>query len=51
MADFLSFLDTVTAWHWWALAAILIGIEIISTTFYLFWPGAAAAIVGVLVFF
>jgi|SRR5882672_61425 len=38
-------------WHWLALAAILVGLEIMSTTFYFLWPGIAAAVVGALLFF
>lgn len=32
--------------HWLALAALLIGIEMIMPTQYLMWPGVAAAVVG-----
>jgi len=38
-------------WHWLALGAILVGLEIISTTFYFLWPGIAAGIIGVLLYF
>jgi membrane protein implicated in regulation of membrane protease activity len=44
------FLDSQPAWHWWALGAILLAVEIASTTQYLLWPGIAALIVGVLKF-
>ena len=44
------FIDNQPAWHWWALGAILLAIEIISTTQYLLWPGLAALVVGVLKF-
>jgi membrane protein implicated in regulation of membrane protease activity len=44
------FLDTQPAWHWWALGAILLGLEIVSTTQYLLWPGIAALLVGLLKF-
>src|SRR5262245_4405636 len=46
-----SFLADMRPWHWFALAAILVGLEIISTTFYFLWPGIAAALVGVLLYF
>jgi len=41
-----AFLADVRPWHWFALAAVLVGLEIISTTFYFLWPGMAAALVG-----
>ena len=47
---FAAFND-VRPWHWFALAALLVGIEIASTTFYFLWPGIAAAVVGLLVYF
>jgi hypothetical protein len=46
----MSFLGEIQPWYWWALAAVLIGIEILSPTFYFLWPGIAAAIVGVIAF-
>ena len=36
--------------HWLALAAVLIGIEMIMPTQYLIWPGIAAAVVGLMTF-
>jgi membrane protein implicated in regulation of membrane protease activity len=44
------FLNSQPAWHWWALGAVLLALEIASTTQYLLWPGIAALIVGVLKF-
>ena len=44
------FLNDQPAWHWWTLGAILLALEIASTTQYLLWPGLAALIVGVLKF-
>lgn len=38
--------DVVQPWHWWALAALLIAIEVATPTFYFLWPGFAAALVG-----
>ena len=43
-------LNSVQAWHWWALGAILLAAEIASTTQYLLWPGLAALLIGVLKF-
>jgi membrane protein implicated in regulation of membrane protease activity len=45
-----DFLNTQPAWHWWALGALLLAIEIASTTQYLLWPGIAAVLVGCLKF-
>lgn len=50
MESILSFLGEIQPWYWWALAAFLIGIEILSPTFYFLWPGIAAAIVGLIAF-
>ncbi len=38
-------------WHWWVLAAVLIGIEIFAPSTVLVWPGIAAIIVGAVMFF
>ena len=35
-------------YHWLALAALLIGIEMVMPTQYLMWPGIAAVVVGIL---
>jgi membrane protein implicated in regulation of membrane protease activity len=40
----------VGPYHWLALAAILIGIEMVMPTQYLIWPGIAAAVTGLLAF-
>lgn len=45
-----DFMNNQPAWHWWALGAVLLGLEIASTTQYLLWPGIAALLVGVLKF-
>lgn len=45
-----TFLNTQEAWHWWALGALLLALEIASTTQYLLWPGIAALAVGTLKF-
>jgi len=46
-----ALLGDVQPWHWLALGAILVGIEIISPTFYFLWPGLAAGVVGVTLYF
>jgi membrane protein implicated in regulation of membrane protease activity len=46
-----SFLSGLEPWHWWMLGAVLLGVEILSTTTYLLWPGIAALLIGVLSFF
>ncbi len=51
MSGITQFLNDQPAWHWWALGAILLTVEIASTTQYLLWPGLAALMVGVLKFF
>lgn len=50
MTAIIQFLDTQPAWHWWALGAVLLALEIASTTQYLLWPGIAALITGALKF-
>lgn len=46
-----AFVNSLQPWHWWSLGAILIALEIATTTFYLLWPGIAALLVGVIVYF
>jgi membrane protein implicated in regulation of membrane protease activity len=43
-------MNQLEAWHWLALGAVLLAIEIASTTNYLLWPGIAALLVGALNF-
>jgi membrane protein implicated in regulation of membrane protease activity len=50
MESLTDFLNNQPAWHWWALGALLLALEIASTTQYLLWPGIAAVLVGVLKF-
>lgn len=47
MDQIVPFLAALTFWHWFALGAVLIIIEIFTPTFYLIWPGIAAVVVGV----
>ena len=42
-------LGPIAFWHWWILAAILIGIEVFAPTTLFLWTGVAAAAVGFLV--
>ncbi|HEY0106999.1 MAG TPA: NfeD family protein [Rhizomicrobium sp.] len=46
-----DFLNAQPAWHWWALGAVLLALEVASMTQYLLWPGISALIVGALKFF
>ena len=48
--DIFAFLGDIQPWYWWALAAILISIEILTPTFYFLWPGIAAVLVGMIAF-
>lgn len=41
--------DTLLYWHWWAIAVVLIILELtVSGAFFFLWLGAAAAIVGLI---
>ncbi|HEY5338743.1 MAG TPA: NfeD family protein [Rhizomicrobium sp.] len=50
MHEMTDFLNNQPAWHWWALGAVLLALEIASTTQYLLWPGISALLVGALKF-
>ena len=50
MDGFLSLLLDVGPYHWLALAALLIAIEMVMPTQYLMWPSLAAAFVGLVAF-
>jgi len=50
MAGLSAFVSTIQPWHWWTLGALLLAIEIASTTFYLLWPGIAALLVGAIAY-
>lgn len=39
-------LTELVFWHWWVLAAALVGLEMLMPTTVLLWPGLAAAITG-----
>lgn len=38
--------ETITFWHWWALAGALMLIELFGLGFFFLWVGASAALVG-----
>ncbi len=38
----------ITHWHWWVLALVLFGAEVMVSGFFLLWIGVSAALVGVL---
>ena len=48
MEIFGDLLLNVGPFHWLALAAVLIGLEMVMPTQYLIWPGIAAAVTGLL---
>lgn len=48
MDDFVGYLGQLSYWHWFALGAGLLVLEIVTPTFYFIWPGIAAVLVGVL---
>ena len=50
MEDVGVWLLSVGPYHWLALAAILIGLEMVMPTQYLIWPGIAAIATGLLTF-
>ena len=49
MVAVIEFLSSLSIWHWWILAAVLLILELATGTTYLLWPAAAAAAVGLLV--
>jgi membrane protein implicated in regulation of membrane protease activity len=46
MESLIGFLDSLTVWHWWTLAVVLLVLELLTGTTYLLWPTVAAALVG-----
>ena len=48
--DIMTWLDGTQFWHWWILAAIFAGIEILAPGVFFIWLGAAAALTGVIAF-
>src|SRR5262245_21042045 len=41
-----EYFSTLLFWHWWVLALVLIGIEMVAPGFFLMWIGGAAAVTG-----
>jgi membrane protein implicated in regulation of membrane protease activity len=48
MNGVVGFLEGLSYWHWFALGAGLLILEILTPTFYFIWPGVAAVVVGLL---
>ncbi len=46
-----SVIDGLGVWNWWVLAGIMLVLELLTASFFFLWLGAAAAIVGVIMFF
>jgi len=46
--NILTWLDGMQFWHWWILAALFAGIEILAPGVFFIWLGAAAAMTGVI---
>ncbi len=46
MESLIAFLDSLTVWHWWTLAVVLLVLELLTGTTYLLWPTVAAGLVG-----
>ena len=49
MESLVGFLGTLTYWHWFALGAGLMIVEIFLPTFYMMWVGIGAIVVGLIV--
>ena len=45
----MSVISDLVFWHWWILAAVLVGLEMVAPTTLLLWPGLAAAVTGLAV--
>ena len=48
MDQLTDFLGAMTYWHWFALGAVLLIVEILTPTFFFVWFGIAAVLVGLL---
>lgn len=46
MDALIAFLESLTIWHWWGLAGVLLVLELMTGTTYLLWPTAAALAAG-----
>ncbi len=51
MSSLASIVDGLGVWNWWVLAGIMLALEMLSASFFFLWLGAAAAIVGLIMFF
>ena len=47
----MTFLTTLSPWHWWALSILLLALELIAPTSFFLWPAVAAAIIGIVLWF
>ena len=43
----MDFFTNLSPWHWWALGVLCFAIEIVAPSAFFIWPGAAALIVGI----
>ena len=46
----IAWLESLQHWHWWILAVILVGLEIVAPGYVLLWIGIAAMLTGLLKF-
>jgi len=46
--DIMTWLNDLQFWHWWILAAVFAGIEILAPGVFFIWLGAAAALTGLI---
>jgi len=47
----MDFLTNLSPWHWWALAVLLLALELIAPSSLFLWPAVAAGIVGIVLWF
>jgi inner membrane protein len=47
----MNILTTLSPWHWWALAVLLLALELVAPTSFFLWPAVAAAIIGIVLWF
>ena len=48
MDEIITWIWAASPWHWWAVAVVLIALEVIAPTTYFLWPAGAAAVTGLL---
>lgn len=48
-AEMIDILSNLGPFHWWALAVILVGVEMMMPTQYMLWPGLGAIVTGLFV--